>query len=205
MIRIKAPIGDQVDYDKIRQFFTYLQRLGYRIANISYDQYQSLDSMQMLNKAGFRTSHVSMDRTDQPFLSLRKAFIQHRLNLYNYPILVNELRQLIYDQETGSVDHPDMDAGGGPGTKDCADALCGAFWAMAEAVSAVKPSVKSPTTLDVARFGGVEGQAPADPEEGRAAALFEQLVAMESPETMAANDWLMRERVASLNLDGKKT
>ena len=203
-VRIVAPTGDMVDYDKIRQFLIYLRRLGYKIANVSYDQYQSLDSMQMLQKSGFRTSYVSLDRSDQPYLALRKAYIQHRINQYHYMPLLSELRQLIYDQETASIDHPDTDAAGGPGTKDVADSLCGAFWAMSEAIAAVKPSLKSPTTLDVTRFGGVEGVAPADPGESRAAAIFEQLVALESPDSLAANDFLRKEEIVQLNLSGKQ-
>ncbi len=203
-LRLVAPQGDQIDYDKIRQFLVYLRRLGYRIANVSFDQYQSLDSMQLLAKSGFRVSSVSVDRSDQPYLALRKAYIQRRINQYHYMPLLTELRQLIYDQETGSVDHPDVDSGGGQGSKDVADSLCGAFWSMAEAIAAVKPSVKSPTTLDVARFGGVEGATVADPEVGRAAAIFEQLVAMESPDTLAANDFLRKEEITSFNLSGRK-
>jgi hypothetical protein len=195
MIRVRAFQNDEIDYDKIRQFLVFLKRIGFRIAQISFDQYQSTDSIQMLAKMGFRTTNLSVDRSDQPYLALRGAFAQKRLNMYQYMPLITELRQLVHDQELGKVDHPDVDAAGGPGSKDVADSLCGAFWGMAQAIAAVKPSTKAPTTVDISRLQASREEIPIGP---KAKEFFEGLTGAVTPDTWPVLDDLAHNKIVKL-------
>lgn len=199
-IRIRAIQGDQIDYDKIRQFIVYLRRLGFRIANVSFDQYQSVDSLQLLAKAGFRTSYVSVDRTDLPYVALRQAFAQKRLSLYRYDPLVRELRQLVHDLETEKVDHPEMDEEGGPGRKDVADSLCGAYAALIQAMTNRKPTAKVPTTVDVASLARESRTPPEAPSEPSATDYFQMA---DEAEAFHLRDWMLKERIREMKTGGK--
>lgn len=148
-IRIVAPEADEVDQDKIRQFILYLRRLGFNITGVSFDQYQSVGTSQLLTKDGFNTSHISVDSSDLPYLSLREAFAQKRINMYDYAPLFQELKALIHDIEISNVDHPETDPAGGPGRKDVADGLCGAFTGLSKALAAVRPTVSVPATISL--------------------------------------------------------
>lgn len=48
-ISIQAPQGDQVDYQKIQQFITYLRAMGFRIVYITFDRFQCLSKNTLIN------------------------------------------------------------------------------------------------------------------------------------------------------------
>ncbi|TXH19408.1 MAG: hypothetical protein E6R03_00560 [Hyphomicrobiaceae bacterium] len=54
MTRVKAPIGDEIDISKIRAFLVALRQYGYNLHTISYDGWQSADSIQILTKEVLR-------------------------------------------------------------------------------------------------------------------------------------------------------
>jgi hypothetical protein len=86
---------------------------------------------------------------DLPYVNLRTAMLQKHLNMYPYDPIVHELKHLIHDIEKESVDHPDQDPFGGPGRKDVADSLCGAYTALVRALAATKVTNASPTTVNL--------------------------------------------------------
>lgn len=141
IIRIRAAAGDQIDFEKIRHFVGYLRRIGFRIAQVSFDQYQSTDSMQLLSKQGFKTQYISVDRSDNNYQDLRMSYAQQRISCYPYPPLADELRQLIWYPNQKKVDHPDMAWGGGPGSKDVADAVAGMHTAVIQGISKSQTSI----------------------------------------------------------------
>lgn len=71
-----------------------------------------------------RTGLQSVDRSSVPYKNLRDAIYDGRLRIYYQDILVDELISLEYDEKKDKVDHPPK------GTKDVADALCGAYWTL---------------------------------------------------------------------------
>ena len=78
---------------------------------------------------GFNYSVVSVDRVDadricKPYQYLRSTFYEKRIEIYDAPMLVEELVGLERDIGTGKIDHTPS----GINTKDIADALCGAVW-----------------------------------------------------------------------------
>lgn len=122
-IGIKASAGSEVPIYKIRNFILWLATsLGLHIQLVSFDGYQSSDSLQLLKIAGIDTKLVSVDRTVDPYMNLKACILENRLELYNYPLLTRELYDIEYDPRLNKVDHTLT------GSKDIADSLCAALW-----------------------------------------------------------------------------
>lgn len=101
-----------------RQLIMDLISKGFRIKYVSYDQFQSVDSMQILElQRGIELDRVSTDRTSEPWRNLRDVFHDGRLIATYDQLLIDELFGLNLDPKNGKVDHPAY------GSKDIADAL----------------------------------------------------------------------------------
>ena len=124
--RLKAPEGGEVDLSRVRQLVTDLRRRGFNIAQVSYDGFQSVDSRQILQRQGFRTKLVSVDRDLAAYETLKELVNTGRLRMPRYEPLLRELRGLEIVRGR-KVDHPPH------GSKDVADAVAGA---VSEAVRA---------------------------------------------------------------------
>lgn len=126
VIRIRAPQGDEVFFDEIRQFIIWLRdACNYPIGMVTYDKYNSIDSLQLLQKANIKTDLLSVDRTDGPYLMLKETIVEDRFRCYNYVPSFEELRNLTWDTTRRSVDHPQATGTGYAGSKDVADCLAG--------------------------------------------------------------------------------
>lgn len=126
-VSIKAPKGHAISFEKNRQFIYFLRESGFSIRGISTDTFQSFDTGQMLKAKGFNYETISVDRlTDrvcQPYLALKNAIYEERLELYENKLLTEELIGLERDSN-GKIDHGPS----GINSKDQADALCGALY-----------------------------------------------------------------------------
>lgn len=122
----RAP--DKIAFYKIREFIIFLKRLGMKIGHISYDQYQSEDSLQLFQVQHIDASLVSVDRNDKPYMSVVNLLNEGRLHLYDYPILKQEFFNLDHDRGKCKVDHPGNNPDGSVGAKDVSDALAGAVF-----------------------------------------------------------------------------
>jgi hypothetical protein len=139
---LRAPQGDQIDYEKIHQFIAFLRASRYNIRYVTFDTYQSTGPMQMLIKAGFETANLSVDRNDIPYVLLRDSFINKNLDLYPNKKLETELINLqhLHTSGRGKVDHP-------PGkSKDLSDSLAGIIFTCHEMLTNVK---KFPDTANI--------------------------------------------------------
>lgn len=127
VLRVVPYEGDSIDFGKIRNFILYLRNeLGYPIRSVSFDQFQSTDSRQILYKLGFVTDVLSVDRTSEPYMILRNFIYSGRVRMYRYDPLWEELTNLWYDSVKDKVDHPQY------GSKDVSDALCAVvYWLVA--------------------------------------------------------------------------
>lgn len=129
MLGIKAIPGSEIPLFKVREFLLWLSSsIGYKFKMISYDGFQSADSIQLLQIAGLPAGLLSVDRTDVPYLNLRAAILEQRIESYYNSIVLEELRDLEYDRRAKKVDHPIAKSDGTPGSKDVSDALCGAVY-----------------------------------------------------------------------------
>ncbi len=124
--RLQAPEGGEVNLSRVRQLVVDLRRRGFNIAQVSYDGFQSVDSRQILQRQGFQTKLVSVDRDLSAYETLKELIHTGRLRMPLYEPLLRELRglELVRGRK---VDHPPR------GSKDVADSVAGA---VSEAVRA---------------------------------------------------------------------
>jgi hypothetical protein len=108
-----------------RQLCFELIRQGFNIRLLTFDGFQSLDSMQILEAKGIETEKVSTDSSEDPWRTLRDLMYEERVTIprlagedgADIPCrLVDELLGLT-KLPNGKVDHP------ADGSKDEADAL----------------------------------------------------------------------------------
>ena len=115
----------EIEIGEVRAWVRQLKiKYAYPIRGITYDGWNSLESRQQWKRQGMRTGLQSVDRTSVPYKNLRDAIYDGRLRLYYQDILVDELISLEYDEKRDKVEHPPK------GSKDVADALCGAYWLL---------------------------------------------------------------------------
>jgi hypothetical protein len=115
----------EIDISDVRVWAKQLKtQFGYPVKIITYDNWQSKESRQQLRKQGIRTGEASVDKTAGPYKQLRSAVYDTRIMLPNNDVLVEELCNLEYDATKDKIDHPVT------GSKDCADAVCGAYHVM---------------------------------------------------------------------------
>lgn len=127
MLRVRAMPGGEVDLSKIRAWVLYLNRI-YPLCKVSFDQYQSKDSIQILGKESLDAGHLSVDRDDEAYLSLRSALFDRRIAYYEYSPFIDEVLDLERDMKKRKVDHPAKATKGGKGSKDVSDAVAGVVW-----------------------------------------------------------------------------
>jgi hypothetical protein len=125
-LRVIPPIGGEVILSEVRHLIYELSEKGYMITSVSFDSYQSADSIQMFNSRGYRAQIVSVDTTPEPYDMVKTALYEDRLKLYNYPPLIEELVNLQEDLSgrKRKIDHPNH------GSKDCSDALAGCIFTL---------------------------------------------------------------------------
>lgn len=155
MLRVRAPAGGEVDLSKLRAFILFLKRL-YPIARITFDQFQSSDSIQILKKAHLEAGHQSVDRKEDAYLSLRSAHFDRRISMYEYGPYIDEvldLERLTKPNGRNKVDHPKKAAKGGKGSKDVSDAVAGVVWLCLNDERAMHESVADLEITPRARVG----------------------------------------------------
>lgn len=121
----KAKPGQNIQFEEMRAKYVYgLHARGFRIAKVTFDQWQSVDMRQILEGKGFETDLVSADKTTGPYDTVIEMVLTDRLDYYNEPQFIRELQQL----RTNGVkyDHPKT------GGKDVSDAVACATFTIIE-------------------------------------------------------------------------
>lgn len=75
----------------VRSLVSELRQRGFLIARVSFDQFQSADSMQILEATGIPTKRVSVDRDETAWRTLRDLIYEGRISLPGLPLLEDEL------------------------------------------------------------------------------------------------------------------
>ena len=126
------PKGKEINFEDIRKFIFKLVDQGYPIAKVTLDGWNSVDFLQLLERKGIPCELVSVDRTQNPYNTLKDILYQGMISLYYNPILIRELTELIVTNN--KIDHPResnqrlQEEGLKPGSKDLADGLAGAVY-----------------------------------------------------------------------------
>lgn len=102
-----------------RELCLELRRRGFPIVKFTFDQYQSVDGMQILETHGVETDRFSLDRDEIGWRTLRDVAYEGRLELPEHELVIAELTGLAR-LPNGKIDHP------ADGSKDVADSLAGA-------------------------------------------------------------------------------
>ena len=103
-VGITAPKGQEVPLYKIQDFIEWLVKIGYPIASVSADQFQSKQTLQNLQVKGFETENISVDKTRDPYLFLRQLVSNKQIVVPKNEYLKGELKHLRDDGK--KVDHP---------------------------------------------------------------------------------------------------
>ena len=112
-----------------------LRRLGFPVVFFSFDQWQSRDSMQILESHGIETDRFSTDISEEGWRTLRDVMYEGRLEMPARELTIIELLGLSR-LPNGKIDHL------GDSSKDEADSLAGAVSGALRIGGAEDPSGK---------------------------------------------------------------
>ena len=130
MMQVRARPGQEIIFDEIRQFIQGLYKVGFNIKMVTYDGWQSVDSVQLLIKSGIQSEVQSVDRSTEAYDTLKEQIYKGLLDIYSHPVFIRECEELIR-KPNGKVDHPEvsyrrsLEEGRKEGSKDVADAVAG--------------------------------------------------------------------------------
>ena len=111
----------EIPFKDVREIIYKLKELGYNIAKVTYDGWNSIESRQILQEQGFNVGLQSVDRTSEPYETMRELLIDNRLNYYYYKPFIEECRNLEF-LKGRKVDHSPT------GSKDVADGVAGSVF-----------------------------------------------------------------------------
>ena len=131
MQSLEAPPGGEIEITNIRRMVYELRDRGFKIKKVTLDGWQSVETIQNLNKMGITCELLSIDRTTGPYEALKDCLYQKRLDYPDYQVFIKECIQLeIYNDK---IDHPPK------GSKDCADAVAGVVFNLVSEVKKYTP------------------------------------------------------------------
>lgn len=105
-LEIRPPQGGEIEFAKIRTILYTLQKLGMPIKWVTFDSFQSVDSIQILRRKGFISDVRSVDRTPIPYELTKSAFYTNRLLVPKHDKCYMEMVSLERDPKSGKIDHP---------------------------------------------------------------------------------------------------
>lgn len=128
VLRVVPPVGGEILLSEVRHLVYDIIDHGYLVTSISFDSYQSVDSIQMFQQRGLNAQTVSVDTDPLPYDTLKMALYENRIHMYDYPTLTHELRMLQEDfsGRKRKIDHPRN------GSKDVSDALAGTIFTLSQ-------------------------------------------------------------------------
>jgi hypothetical protein len=124
ILEVKPPRNGEIEFENIRKLFYKLREQGMNLKWISFDTFQSVDSMQILRQEGFITGARSMDRTSLPYDVTKTAFYDGRVKAPRHEKALSEIVRLERNPQSGLIDHPPNFS------KDCADAVAGVVYGL---------------------------------------------------------------------------
>jgi len=125
-LEIHPPKTGEIDIARIRKMIFMLRdSLGVNVKWVSYDQYQSAESLQILRLNRFTTGQRSMHKTPIPYEVLKQAIYDGRVKIPKHKKLRKELVELEFDAKKNKIDHPIPN-----GSDDVSDCLAGVVYGL---------------------------------------------------------------------------
>jgi hypothetical protein len=121
-VGIKPSSTRQIDVAEIRGWILQIaHEYELNIEGISFDGFDSRETIQTLRRSGMNAQMISVDRTTKPYEAVRDALYEDRMDIQpDIELLLTELRTIEYYTNQDIVDHPPN------GTKDVSDCVAGA-------------------------------------------------------------------------------
>lgn len=135
LLRVRAAPGTEIMLSDVRRIIYDLRDdRRFRLKKVTYDGFQSTDTLQQLRKKRFEAENVSVDKSVMPYEDLREAIYERRIEFPKYMTYLNmgdtELVEVAFKELTelsvqkNKVDHP------ANGSKDLADALAAVVYTL---------------------------------------------------------------------------
>ena len=127
-LEIMAPRNGEVLFWKLRRLLYKIRKEGLNLRWVSFDAFQSVDSIQLLRQQGYAVGVQSMDKDTTPYDFLKAAIYDKRIDVPRHGKLLKEIRELQFILQTTNkrfkVDHLPS------GSKDVADSLAGVVYGL---------------------------------------------------------------------------
>lgn len=131
MMQMKPKPDQEIMFEEVRQIIYGLRDRGFNIKKVTYDGFQSVDSIQILKSRGIQAETLSMDRTTEGYDTMKELIHTDRMDYYEFPAFLKEYRTL--EMVKGKkVDHPPG------GSKDVADAVAGVCYSIVKEMGGKK-------------------------------------------------------------------
>jgi hypothetical protein len=119
--RIVPPMGGEIELEQVRKLLRKIKhRYKIPVESVTFDGFQSVDSRQILARAGFKVGYLSVEKIE-PWRAFRDALYDGRILLTEHAWVQKELAEVerVVKNNNEKVDHRPN------GTKDVADAVVG--------------------------------------------------------------------------------
>lgn len=125
VLEYMPPKGGEIEIENVRQLiYKIREKLRLNIKYVSFDQFQSTDSQQIMQKEGFQTCLASVDKDTLAYDLIKSAFYDGRIEAPAHIKAQREFAGLELDVKHNKVDHPPN------GSKDCSDAMAGVVFGL---------------------------------------------------------------------------
>jgi hypothetical protein len=156
--RIVPTPGQEIRFAAVREAILALRARGFRFFKVTYDGFQSVDSIQLLTAKGIECEQLSVDRDLAAHDTLHEAINEGRCRFGPSKTIKRELKTLELIKGA-KVDHPPK------GSKDVADAAAGVAYNLRVESPNLPQSVLISKTGSAVRgrprgFGGRYGRSP---------------------------------------------
>jgi hypothetical protein len=118
--QISAPPGGEILISDVRKRIYELRDRGFNIHKVTFDGFQSTETMQNLNKSGIKSERLSVDKDSAAYEAMKDCIYHKRLNYPPHEVFIEECQHLeIYGDK---IDHqPEK-------SKDVSDSVAGVVY-----------------------------------------------------------------------------
>jgi hypothetical protein len=132
--RIKGSKEKEIDISEVKNIVLAIKHRGFRLGKVTYDRFQSAQSIQDLKRQNIEAENLSVDTSLAPYDTLKELIYSGKIRYPFHEIFLKEIQRLELVQGK-KIDHP------AKGSKDCADAVAGAIYSAVEGQGTRVPTV----------------------------------------------------------------